>query len=217
MPHVVFFISPHGYGHAARATAVIAALTRLLPVSRCTAFTTILVGFSRTRVVEPSALSPSMSTWAWSNTMPSPKNLPATLEALQARIPFPERTIDTLAARVDTLNGDLVVCDIAPIGLAVARRCGLPSVLVEKFTWDWIYRGYQDSCPELGQSASSWARDLPERQPPRPDRAPDRPIARRRPSVGCGWRRRRVGDPGDRTRSSPGSSLALSGATIDGH
>jgi hypothetical protein len=36
-----------------------------------------------------------------------------------------------------------VACDIAPLGIAVARAAGLRSVLVENFTWDWIYEGYQ--------------------------------------------------------------------------
>ena len=34
MPHVLYFISSHGYGHAARATAVIAELARRLPEVR---------------------------------------------------------------------------------------------------------------------------------------------------------------------------------------
>ena len=33
----------------------------------------------------------------------------------------------------------------------------LPSVLVENFTWDWIYRGCQDACPELGAIADELA------------------------------------------------------------
>ena len=36
----------------------------------------------------------------------------------------------------------LVVSDIAPLGIVVAERAGIPSVLVENFTWDWIYQGY---------------------------------------------------------------------------
>ena len=34
------------------------------------------------------------------------------------------------------------MCDIAPLGIAVARTAGIPSVLIENFTWDWIYEGY---------------------------------------------------------------------------
>jgi hypothetical protein len=35
-----------------------------------------------------------------------------------------------------------VLCDIAPLGLVAARAAGVPSVLIENFTWDWIYQGY---------------------------------------------------------------------------
>jgi hypothetical protein len=55
----------------------------------------------------------------------------------------PERRIDRLATRVRSLGCRLVVCDIAPLGLAVARALGVPGVLVENFTWDWIYEGYR--------------------------------------------------------------------------
>ena len=41
MPRIIYFISPHGYGHAARAAADIAELARRLAESRCTAFTTV--------------------------------------------------------------------------------------------------------------------------------------------------------------------------------
>jgi hypothetical protein len=42
-----------------------------------------------------------------------------------------------------------VLCDIAPLGILVAREAGIPSVLVENFRWDWIYAGYIDEAPEL--------------------------------------------------------------------
>jgi UDP-N-acetylglucosamine:LPS N-acetylglucosamine transferase len=35
-----------------------------------------------------------------------------------------------------------VVCDIAPMGIAAAKRAGIPCVLVENFNWDWIYEEY---------------------------------------------------------------------------
>jgi UDP:flavonoid glycosyltransferase YjiC (YdhE family) len=50
-----------------------------------------------------------------------------------------------------------VMCDIAPLGIAVAREAGLPSVLVENFTWDWIYQGYVGSSPDgaLGRHSAT--------------------------------------------------------------
>ena len=152
-PHVIYFITPHGYGHAARAVAVMAELARLLPESRCTAFTTVPRWFFEDSLDHAIGLEAVDCDLGLVQHDAFDEDLGATLEALKARVPFPERTLDTLAARVDALGGDLVVSDIAPIGLAVARRCGLPSVLVENFTWDWIYRGYEDSCPALGAIA----------------------------------------------------------------
>ena len=40
---------------------------------------------------------------------------------------------------------DLVVADIPPLGLAAARRAGVPAIGVSNFTWDWIYSAYPDT------------------------------------------------------------------------
>jgi hypothetical protein len=61
--------------------------------------------------------------------------------------------LDRLCDRLRRLGCGVVVCDISPLGIAAASRLGLPSVLVENFTWDWIYEGYEDRCPELQSHA----------------------------------------------------------------
>ena len=40
------------------------------------------------------------------------------------------------------VEDDQHVFVVAPLGIAVARAAGIPSVLVENFTWDHIYAGY---------------------------------------------------------------------------
>ena len=52
-----------------------------------------------------------------------------------------------------------MLCDIAPLGIAAAKRAGIPSVLVENFTWDWIYRGYLGQCSALSGQID-YLRDL---------------------------------------------------------
>ncbi|OVE82240.1 hypothetical protein BVY04_01600, partial [bacterium M21] len=42
---------------------------------------------------------------------------------------------------------DLVICDVAALGILVAEKLAIPSVLIENFTWDWIYAGYVDTHP----------------------------------------------------------------------
>ena len=147
--HFIYFISSHGFGHAARATAVIASVRRLMPESRFTVFTNVASWFFESSLDRPVAVEPIDVDLGLVQTDALTEDLPATLRALKERLPFPESMVDTLARRVDELGADAVVCDIAPLGLAVAGRCGVPSVLVENFTWDWIYRGYRDACPEL--------------------------------------------------------------------
>jgi hypothetical protein len=36
-----------------------------------------------------------------------------------------------------------LICDVSPLGLRTAAKAGIPSVLIENFTWDWIYEGYE--------------------------------------------------------------------------
>lgn len=51
---------------------------------------------------------------------------------------------EQVAAEVAATGCRLVISDIAPLGLAVADRLSLPGVLIENFTWDWIYGAYGD-------------------------------------------------------------------------
>ena len=147
--HFIYFISSHGFGHAARATAVIDAVDRQMPGCRFTVFTTVASWFFESALDTPVTLEPLDADLGLVQIDALTEDLPATLRALKGRIPFPESMLNEVARRVDELGADVVVCDIAPLGLAVAGRCGVPSVLVENFTWDWIYRGYLEEWPGL--------------------------------------------------------------------
>jgi hypothetical protein len=74
---------------------------------------------------------------------PFQEDLPATVQKLKEFLPFDQSQIVTIAEKIRHLKCQLVVCDIAPMGIRVAKEAGVPSVLVENFTWDWIYRGYE--------------------------------------------------------------------------
>lgn len=70
------------------------------------------------------------------------ENLPATIRKLRDFLPFEPALVRRLARWLTRLRCRLVLCDISPLGIAAAHAAGLPSVLVENFTWDWIYGGY---------------------------------------------------------------------------
>ncbi len=71
-------------------------------------------------------------------------DLAATIQALKQFLPFDPAQIAGSAAKLQRQNCELVVCDIAPLGIRIAQEAGVPSVLVENFTWDWLYHGYSD-------------------------------------------------------------------------
>jgi len=77
------------------------------------------------------------------------EDVDATLVALDEVDLLAEGTIVELAQRLVHLGCQAVVADIAPQGLAAGRMAGVPSILVENFTWDWIYRAYQDQYPAI--------------------------------------------------------------------
>ncbi len=72
-------------------------------------------------------------------------DIDATLLRLDAFLPFEPTGITALAQQIRTLGCTLVMCDIAPMGIVVSQEAGIPSILVENFTWDWIYQAYVDA------------------------------------------------------------------------
>ncbi len=145
-PRISFVVSSHGFGHAARACALMQALRRLLPELELRVYGGTPEWFFKKSVgaIDYRHLDTDVGLVQRS---PLLEDIPATLERLAEFMPFRGERVENLARE---LRGqDLVVCDIAPLGLAAARSAGVPSVLVENFTWDWIYRAYLDQHPEL--------------------------------------------------------------------
>jgi hypothetical protein len=150
---VAYFVSSHGFGHAARACAVMAAVRELAPEIRFELFTAVPRWFFEDSLGPPVHLHAGGADFGLVQTDALREDLAATVTALQQRLPFRSAELDDLARRLSDLDVGLVVCDVAPIGLAAARRAGLPSLLIENFTWDWIYRHYAAAAPELAPIA----------------------------------------------------------------
>jgi len=69
-------------------------------------------------------------------------DLDKTLQRLDAFYPIIPGRIGKISDTIKQLKCTAIICDIAPLGILVAKATGLPSILVENFTWDWIYREY---------------------------------------------------------------------------
>ncbi len=148
-PRLAYFISSHGFGHAARACGVVEALWRRAPQVRVELFTATPRWFFELSLDRPFGHHAVATDLGLVQKSSLEEDLRETVRQLRAWVPFRRERLEPLLAAVGERSCDLVVCDVAPIGLEVARRLGLPSLLVENFTWDWIYRAYAREEPAL--------------------------------------------------------------------
>ncbi len=146
---IAYFITPHGFGHGSRATAVMQALQSKLLRVRFELFTTVPKPFFTIFLKETFGYHPVSSDVGVVQLSPLQEDLPATCDQLDLALPYDENRVRELAEKVRRLGATMVICDISPLGIAVARTAGLPSVLVENFTWDWIYENYAAEAPRF--------------------------------------------------------------------
>lgn len=139
---IAFFISPHGYGHAARAAAVMEAIHHLDPAVSFEIYTRVPNWFFTDSLAGTFTYHPLLTDIGLAQKSSLAEDLPETIRQLDRFLPFEQAQIERLAQQVTNAHCRLVVCDIAPMGLAVAQTAGIPAVLIENFTWDWIYEGY---------------------------------------------------------------------------
>jgi len=139
---IAYFISPHGFGHAARASAVMMALLNRNPALHFDIYTQVPVWFFEQTLAGYFTYHPLLTDIGLAQTTALTEDVPETVRRLEAMLPFDDSLLAQLAADLRGQACRAVLCDIAPMGIAAARAAGLPSVLVENFTWDWIYRGY---------------------------------------------------------------------------
>jgi UDP:flavonoid glycosyltransferase YjiC (YdhE family) len=150
-PAIAFFVSPHGFGHATRAAAVMAAIQECRPDVRCEVFTSAPAWLFTESLSGPFGYHDLHTDVGLVQVTPLEEDPRETLAALDTFYPLRPERVEDLARQLVDLECRLVVSDIAPLGIAVGRRAGLPAVLQENFTWDWIYAAYELDVPAIGR------------------------------------------------------------------
>ncbi len=153
MDSIAFFVTPHGLGHAARAAAVMESVVESNDSIRFEIFTESPRWFFEQSVRAPFGYHRISTDIGFVQTSPFQEDLAKTIDRLASFFPPPPSLIDGLAEKIKRLECRLIVCDIAPLGIVVSQKAGVASVLVENFTWDWIYRTYARLDKRIGRYA----------------------------------------------------------------
>jgi UDP-N-acetylglucosamine:LPS N-acetylglucosamine transferase len=155
---VAYFISPHGFGHAARATSVMEAIYEIESSIRFEIFTRVPSWFFQESLSVPFSYHSLLTDIGMVQKTPLREDLSKTIQHLDDFLPFEHSLIDHLARQLKGLKCELVICDIAPMGILAAQDAGISSVLVENFTWDWIYQGYASFSEQINNHIEYLAR-----------------------------------------------------------
>lgn len=148
-----FFVTAHGLGHAARAAAVIEALGKLHPNLRFFLFTKVPKFFFEQSLTVPFTWIEVEADFGLVQNTALSADLGASALGLSRWYPFDPTRIADLVQKTKDLEIKVIFSDISPLGLEVAKVALIPSVLVENFTWDWIYERLETEDPRFKEAA----------------------------------------------------------------
>ncbi|HKF65401.1 MAG TPA: hypothetical protein VKB36_02705 [Vicinamibacterales bacterium] len=139
---VVYYISGHGFGHAARSIELIKALIAARPDLRIIVKTVAPAWLFETNLGNAVTLVPFQADTGV--TQPDGVTIDER-DSVQRAVEF-YRTFDSLAGHeaqfLRSIGATIVLSDTPPLAHAAAARAGVPSVAIGNFTWDWIYEAY---------------------------------------------------------------------------
>ncbi|MFZ5581289.1 MAG: hypothetical protein ACOZCK_01360 [Pseudomonadota bacterium] len=135
MPHLVVYISGHGFGHIAQTGPVLDALRQLQPALRLTVVSGAPEFKLRQRIGRDFALVPRAADFGF--VMSDAFRIDRAASAAAYR-DFHAGWEERVAAEVDFLQGldaDLLLSNVAYLPLAAAERLGLPAYAMSSLNW----------------------------------------------------------------------------------
>ena len=149
MKSIAYFISPHGFGHAARAAAIMVALQQLDSQICFEIYTLVPEWFFSESLSGPFQYHSLKTDIGLVQSSPLAEDPKATLKALDQFLPFSQDHIDQVANDLIENQCQYAICDISPLGILAGNTAGISTVLIENFTWDWIYENYLQEYPDF--------------------------------------------------------------------
>lgn len=153
-PELACFISPHGYGHATRTIALLQALRKKVPGLTARLFT-VAPDSLFAHAGLPLTIHPVVTDVGLIQTDAFHADHTETEARLSELLPFRTALVERCTELCSASS--LIICDISCLGIEVGEAAGVPSVLVENFTWDWIYKHLEESGEEMRRFATLFA------------------------------------------------------------
>lgn len=159
-PHLVVYISHHGYGHGAQTTSVLNALVEQIPGLKLTLVTGLPLEFLHSRLTVPFELRPN--TFDFGLAMHSVFDVKTEESLSRYRTLHHQWTqrVDAEAAVLRSLRPDAVVSNVAYLPLAAARRAEIPCAGMSSLNWSDIFSHYfpqSANAAILGQMQEAYA------------------------------------------------------------
>ena len=150
--NIAFYITGHGFGHAARSIEIINALYKKGAVTKL---------YLRTSVPE----------WFFFDSFDGKIDYDYHHELIDVGVVQKDAlrldkkaTLFSIAAFLDSWNDlilketsdlrskniDLIISDITPVAFLIADKLNLPSIAISNFIWSWIYKDYVKEYPDYG-------------------------------------------------------------------
>ncbi len=148
MPHLVAYITGHGFGHATRTAAVIAALAARVGDLQATIVSSAPETVFRLNLDMPFAYRPQALDVGVIQHDSIRLDIGATLEVVATQLAGQPAVIAAEADFLWQVRADLVLADIPPAAFPIARAAGIPAIGMSNFSWDWIYADYVSEYPE---------------------------------------------------------------------
>lgn len=141
MTKIAYFISEHGFGHAARSCAV---MQKLLKRGNYhfIVFSLVPKWFFESSLGGNFEYIPLQTDIGIIQENPFQEDLGMTIEHLVNFYPISKRRLERVINIIQKFDVDFLISDISPLGLLAASKMNIPSMLIENFTWDWIYESY---------------------------------------------------------------------------
>lgn len=147
---IASFITSHGYGHATRTIAILNEFARQVESLEISIFCTIPKKFfEKTLDSVNLKIYPVQTDVGLVQNSPFEHDLNKTITELESFLLFNTPEVSGIKKKLQNLKPDFILSDISPLGIFLADQLKIPSVLIENFTWDWIYDAYVSKEPRL--------------------------------------------------------------------